>query len=284
MLADLAALFDYRWARQRDREGRTSYILKRDVRNRRREEELRRIAARRLAERMEEQLRALQEPPEQLARRPERDPVRELLENPETRLGTELYSELNPRQRELLFLQRRLNFPFRSLEPRYQQPLRREFSERLRFFEEWLETQPELREKLRKAPPGSRSELLVDRAEDLERGSVRFRVRHTGGMVIVALGVGILPFTVDVNTQEGRTEVVSGLGFWLVGMVDERATWVLPPHGDPYTGEPVRPATRLPSSEAAAAATAERSGSTASGRSPSAAANRCLPISIGVNR
>lgn len=235
VLTDLATLFDHRWTGERNADGALRYTLVRTARARAYEQQLARAAAEKAMSQVEEQVRALAETPEQLARRAEQDPIRRFLSDPELRFPTEIYAELTPEQRVTLYLRRKLNFPFRSLPARFQAPLRKAYADRLRIFEQYAREHPEaLRPMGKDADAGK--QLFVDRPEDLEKGFLRFRVRRGGGHLFIGMGLGVLPFRADVDRDaSGKRQFMTTLGFWGVTILDGKAAWVLPPHGNPYT-------------------------------------------------
>ncbi len=246
ILTDLATLFDHRWTRERDAEGSRRYTLARTARAPAHEQRLARAAAEKVMSQVDEQVRALGETPEQLARRPQQDPIRRFLSDPELRFPTELYAELTPEQRIALYLRRKLDFPFRSLPERYQTPLRKVYAERLGIFERYVRENPGVLPPMGKDADDSRR-LFVDRPEDLDKGSLRFRVRRGGGHLFIGMGLGVLPFRADVDRDpSGKRQYITSLGFWGVTILEGPASWVLPPHGNPYTLEKVSEEAPLP--------------------------------------
>jgi hypothetical protein len=214
LLADVAALFDATWERVQDSASapaRYELFLGRKAQNW--ASALAREAMIRLAAHMDEYVRALALAPEELARRPEGDPLREYLSAPNNRTGIELYSLLSPEQREMLWSSRRLATPYAGLT----EPQQRAIADIMRDLISRLENAQRMN-------PNAR--LSLPRVEDLAGGTVQFRVRRMGGQVMLLLQ---LP----------------GTGIPL-GMADAQSGFLLPPHGDPYDPRHPVPTGSLP--------------------------------------
>jgi hypothetical protein len=237
LLADLAALLNDRWERKTTTGGGTRYVLARDLRARQYEARLVHATVERLMAKLDEQVRALAETPEQLARRPEHDPIRVFLsEDAMGRVGTIFYAALSRAQREALFARRRLDIPFAALSPEQQEPLRKAFAERIAAEQEFFKQNPEL---LAGRP------VPVRKPEELEKGTLRFRVQPTGGFVSVGINMGRLPMLAQVTVDEAGRTAYSTSG-WPITLLDSRTGWLLPPHGNPYTRAPVPGDASLP--------------------------------------
>jgi hypothetical protein len=246
VLADLAALFNDRWERKKAADHSDRYVLIRDLPAQRYEAALANAVTARMMAQLAEQVRALDETPEQLARRPENDPVRLLLSDEVGRLGTLFYAALSREQREALFASRHLNIPFGALAPEHQGPLREAFARRIAM-------EQELARQVQEEHPGRR--MRFDRPEDLEKGLLRFRIQRTGGFVSVGMALGAIPLAVHVDADDNHV-AISG---WPVALLDSRAVWLLPPHGNPYSGEGVPASAPLPAERAIRAAAAQKS-------------------------
>src|SRR5205085_1930126 len=79
VLGDLAALFNDRWERHQLKDGSARYVLTRDLPARQYEAALAHAVTTHMMAQLAEQVRALDETPEQLARRPETDRTRSFL-------------------------------------------------------------------------------------------------------------------------------------------------------------------------------------------------------------
>src|SRR5262249_8388397 len=79
-----------------------------------------------------------------------------------------------------------------------------------------------------------RVKIVVPRLDDLPRGAVQFRVRRLGGRAVLLL-----------HLPGGGLQIAEA---------DANASWLLPPHGDPYVLNPAPPTDPLPAPEAAQAA------------------------------
>jgi hypothetical protein len=248
LLADLAALFNDRWERK-SAAGGARYLLTRDVRARQYEARLVHATTERMLAQLDAQVRALAETPEQLARRSEHDPIRVfLVEDAMGRVGTLFYAALSRAQREALFARRRLDIPFAMLSPEQQEPLRKAFAERIAAEEEFAKQNPEL---FAGRPGGLR------KPEDLEQGTLRFRLQPTGGFVSVGINMGRLPMLAQVTVDEAGRTAYSTSG-WPISLLDSRTGWLLPPHGNPYTRAPVPGDASLPAAAVARGAAAEK--------------------------
>jgi hypothetical protein len=216
LLADLAALFNNRWERRQRANGSVRYVLTRDVRAQQLENRLAQDRHNRLVARLEEYVRALAEPPDVLARRPEGDPIRACLSRPESRLGLAFFALLTTGQREQLFRRRHLDVSFQALTPEQQAPLRKLFTDML---DKW-KAQAE-----RDRASGGLTSPVPEPAQ-LEHGSLQFQWRQIVGQTNLQLELGRFPILVEAFFAD--------------------ATWLLPPRGNPYTGDPVPEDAPLP--------------------------------------
>jgi hypothetical protein len=249
LLADLAALFNDRWERKVAVRRDTRYILTRDLRARQYDARLLHATTERMMAQLDAQVRALAETPEQMARRSEHDPIRVFLgEDAMGRVGTIFFAALSRVQREALFARRRLDIPFAMLSPEQQEPLRKAFAERIAAEEELVKQNPEL---------FAGRPTPVRKPEDLEQGTLRFRVQPTGGFVSVGMSLGRPPMLARVTVDEAGRTVYSTSG-WPISLLDSRTGWLLPPHGNPYTRAPVPGDASLPAVEAARGAALEK--------------------------
>ncbi len=214
VLADLAALLGAVWEK---RKTDTGYTLARSIRTRNREERLQRDTTGRMLEHMDAQVKALSETPEQLARRPPQDRIRQRLADPGGRLGTHFFALLTRAQKEKLFKEGRLSFPFSALSEGQKDSLRKAFRGIVAEEERFAQEQ---RAKGFGVP--------VSRMEDLERGRLRFQL-----------------------TQGGATSLLlvlnrSPKGALFLSFFDPRGRWLAPARGNPYTAEPVPEGSPLP--------------------------------------
>lgn len=217
LLADLAALFNYTWERKRQPGGAPArYELFQSAAARNQEVALVRQTLARLQARLAEYVQALSLSPEDLARRPEGDAVREFLSSADNRIGLELYALLTAPQREALFTRRRLAAPYAALTPPQQQAV----AEVMRSI---IQRQQELAAKFRNNPS---VRVEIPRLEDLAEGTVQFRLRHIGGHATLFLS---LP---GAAISLARAEA--------------RSLWLLPPHGSPYDPRHPEPTAPLP--------------------------------------
>lgn len=122
-LNDLAALFHDYWHHQRTADGEDRYLLARTRSSTEYEQSLSRATYARLMAKLEEQVQALSETPDQLAKRPAEDPIRKSLANPGNRAATLVYAALSPDQRAALFDRRVLNFAAAEIGPQLAEPV-----------------------------------------------------------------------------------------------------------------------------------------------------------------
>jgi hypothetical protein len=102
-LADLAALFNNQWLHIEKPGEKPRYKLIRTALARAYEDSFLEGPRQRMMAQLEEQVRALEETPDQLKQRPDKDVIRASLLSPERRLATQFYALLTPEQKEQLF-------------------------------------------------------------------------------------------------------------------------------------------------------------------------------------
>ncbi len=217
ILSDLAALLDATWVRDRDRDGRDRFELARDVKAQQYEEELSRANDKQFLEQIDAQVKALDETPEELAQRPANDPIRQAMSVPKMRAATGIYALLTSEQKQQLLERWSFSLPVSAL-----------------------------------------SEKQKDAIEDLFHGA-RFEALNnlpevrSGRMIPVAEiprdQMDKQQITLDIMGWSGNEQVyvTAPTGFnMLLTDFHARAKFVLPPHGDPYTGAKIDPAAPLP--------------------------------------
>ena len=131
VLGDLAELFGHRWQRRRVG-AETRYVLAVDPEVRRRSKALAEAPVEGFLTALDAQARALRETPLQLARRPESDPVRKALSDPQGRQSMALFAMLNSRQRRQLVEWGHYRVLFSQLPPEHQATIQRNFAEQER--------------------------------------------------------------------------------------------------------------------------------------------------------
>lgn len=231
ILSDVALLLNAGWARE-TRGGKTEWVLSRGLAAQQYEAKLNQAHGERITAQLDELVRGLAETPEQLARRPEGDRVRRYLTEDRfgTRMAVQVYALLGREHRETLFRQNRLKIPFAAFTPEQQAVLRQRYEAR-------IEEQRAANEAFMRENPNSR--LPVGELADLERYGVEVSfTRHSGLM-------------------SGRVRIGNGNALSL-GYVEPGNT-LLPPHGNPYTREEVRPDAPLPSPLRSSEAAREKS-------------------------
>jgi hypothetical protein len=216
-LVDLAILFHDGWQHSKTADGEDRYILQQPLLSREYEQSLYRAANGRSMAMLEEQVKALGESAEQLARRPETDPIRKNLSKADHRIATQVYAALTPEQRDALFERRILSFSAYEISAQLAGPIRSLYESSLKMTARF------------RAPGGGQP---AEKVEDYARHGVQFVLHNSGGRVIPAVqvyGVGSMHAT-------------------LFAEVEGRSRSLLPTHGNPYTKAPVAGAAVLPDS------------------------------------
>src|SRR5579871_1051147 len=209
-LEDLAALYNDTWLPQTAKDGTVSYRLIRDVRARGYEDGLARETINRMLAQLDQQVKALSETPEQLAKRPADDPIRKRLSDRDGRMATSFYALLSPAQRDTLFAQDHLVVPYSALTPEQQEPLRQQFEEKREREKDSIAHDPSLLS-----------------PQWLQESGLRFLLDLSGGVLHAKVGFSYGHITL---TKFGAIEIAA---------IDSRSGVLLPPHGDPYTGKRV---------------------------------------------
>lgn len=229
-LSDLAALLNATWKPERTSTGGMRYVLELGTAAQRYEQKLARARLDALIAQVDAHVRALGEAPEQLAKRPSNDLTRRLLSDPQGRLSAEFFSLLSPAQREQLFTRRRLNVSFDALNRPQQDGLRRIWTMVLDAEMAYFAS-----------PEGMANGSMATirrKTEDIERGFLRMRVQRIGGNALIGMFAGGFPIATEAVMSETGRPGFSTSG-WPIYFVPGKDTWLLPPHGNPYTGEPV---------------------------------------------
>ncbi|HLK59976.1 MAG TPA: M56 family metallopeptidase [Chthonomonadaceae bacterium] len=217
VMADLALLFNDRWIHGKTNTGREYYALTRTETARRYEEGLIDADYARVVIQLEEQVKALEETPDQLAKRPKDDPIRQRLEDHVTRLATQLYAGLSVQQRGQLFELTTLHVPFAMLPPDLQAAVRDQYAANLAQLQRQKEEHPE-------------QVGTIGQPDDIAKQGLEFSVAHYFGETYIdAHPVGLIA---QIKVQE---------------------QWELPAHGDPYTKQPVPKDAALPAADAVGA-------------------------------
>ena len=219
LLYDVSSLLNDTWTRQEQSGSKPLYRLVRNGRAREFENAQLDKMNNRLKARLEEQARALAETPEERKRRPANDPIRERLSNPRGHLGTRFYALLDAAQRQSLFAHEYFDVPYTLMTPAQQEALRNAFVEMNADFDLVDEK-------------GVKQSALP---KDLEHSSLRFSVYSQGGRESAGFGFNPPGYGLDGVT---------------IAQIDNRAEWLLPLHGNPYTGAPVSAKAALPSANA----------------------------------
>lgn len=211
-LSDLAALFNDEWQTVPLPNGQMRWLLIRRLSARHYEDDLEQAVSNRRRALLDEQVRALDETPEQFAKRPANDRIRRNLEDRSAhgRQATRLYSQMSREQRDTLFARGFVNVAFATSTPT-QQNIAREG------FEEVVTTLKALDEKQRAEFPNVH--INIDAPEALEQHGARFRLTRTNNAGLSALMVQV---------------VLGQQTFLYVGDFESADEWLLPPHGNPY--------------------------------------------------
>lgn len=219
-MADLAALFGCQWNIETEAGSEAIYYrLVRTGKNRRREAQLLEATEGRLLAEADRYVRALNESPEQLKKRPKDDPIREILSNANTRLAVMAFAGLSPEQRGRLQDGEFLSLPFKSLGAQWREPIRKMFMRIGAAIRQDADKDREL--------PGLEQDMLQFQLSE-------YNGRSSLSLMLDKAGIGTT-FAAVKNNHD----------------------WILPPHGDPYTGDKVVTETTLPTVKNIEAATAK---------------------------
>ncbi len=228
IMADIAALFNDSWLHSRDGD-RNSYLLTRQGPARYDEDKFADMMNRNLLAQIEEQVQALNETPEQLSKRPETDPIRQALSVKQNRITTSILGLLSPKQRQQLIEQWRVALPVAALNASQKDSIEDMFNgERMRE----LNDNPLVNSGAALPNP----EIPRDQMENL---ALAFQVLNYSG----SNGQGA-EMSIQMSAPTGLSN--PALTF------STRARFLLPQHGNPYSGQKVPAKLTLPDAKAAA--------------------------------
>ncbi|HLJ54010.1 MAG TPA: hypothetical protein VKT77_03170 [Chthonomonadaceae bacterium] len=213
VLNDIATLFDDGWLPGKTGDHKNRYLLVRTQRGRDYEDGLSQDMNRKMLAQMDAQVKALQETPDELKRRPASDPIRRALSTEDGRLGTGIFALLNAQQRAQLMENWRTQIPVSMLSAEQKKGL-----EPL-FFGDRFDASKTGGFVLNQIP-----------REEMDKHEMRFNLIGFHGELSVYMTAPI-GFNVEV------TKFSAG------------AKFLLPPHGNPYTGKPVKAGAGLPDSK-----------------------------------
>jgi hypothetical protein len=130
ILQDIAALLGAEWQERSEKDASPYYLLEKRPAARKRETTLADSVIDQMFQKMEEQIRALRESPQEFARRPEHDSIRHFLSQPDgkARQATEFYASLNRRQRWEIFERGQVRSFYANLPPAWQAMSQRELT------------------------------------------------------------------------------------------------------------------------------------------------------------
>jgi beta-lactamase regulating signal transducer with metallopeptidase domain len=230
-MADMAALFNDTWLHSKNG-SRHTYRLTRNPRAREYEETVAGEMRRRILIQMDEHVRALNETPEQLAKRPQGDAIRQTLADKEGRNATSIFALLTPAQRLQLIDRWKVALPVSMLSPVQKDGIENLFHGRL------FEQEP--------APGASDAGIPVTQIQraEMDQHDLTFSILKASG----------------VDRQSTNMEIYltapTGMNRQVMNLRTD-ARFVLAAHGNPYTGAKVRPealpaAQNMPGREASA--------------------------------
>ncbi|HLK59467.1 MAG TPA: M56 family metallopeptidase [Chthonomonadaceae bacterium] len=216
-LADLAVLFNDIWLPQTPRDNKTYYLLTRTLRAKEYEDGLAQDMNRKLLAQLDAQIKALEETPQELARRAPTDPIRKALSTQDGRIATSIFALLNDPQRAQLMANWRTQIPVALLSPAQKQGI-----EPLFFGDRFK--------------PDANKGFVLDQIprEQMDKHPLTFTLNgYQGGLTVyMAAPVG---FSMEVTTFSAG------------------AKFLFPPHGNPYTGKTVSDVSGLPDPKQVAA-------------------------------
>lgn len=215
VLADIAALYNATWLVETGSDGVNRYVLARDVKSRHYDEDLANANDRQLLAQLDDQAKALEETPEEPARRPENDPARQALKDPNVRIITGIYALLSRSQREQLIEKWRVSLPVSALS----------------------KTQKDQIEHMFHGPEFSPDKTGGLQITEIPRDEMD---KHE-------LTFDILGWAGDGSARVFMT-APSGFNM-LMAAFHASAKFALPPRGDPYSGKKVAAAAPLPDLE-----------------------------------
>jgi beta-lactamase regulating signal transducer with metallopeptidase domain len=217
LLSDIAALENAVWIHDRDSQGKDHYELGRDIKAQQYEEQLHHANEERFLAQLDAQVKALEETPEELAKRPGSDPIRIALNTLDVRGATSIYGLLTQEQKEQLLQQGQVSLPVSELNAKQKDAIEGLFHG-ARF--DALNNRPEIRQ-------GIMAPIAQIPRDQMDKEQV----------------------TLDVLDWSGNQQVyVTGpTGFNMLVMdLHANAKFVLPPHGNPYSGARCGPEESLP--------------------------------------
>ncbi|HLY67612.1 MAG TPA: hypothetical protein VKU60_18890, partial [Chloroflexota bacterium] len=222
VMADIAELYNDGWAVDTDsKTGKPRYILSRDLRARQYEENLAAASDRALLAQMQELVRALDETPEQLAARPQGDPIRKSLSNESGRNAAGIFALLSEQQMEQLIQCWQVKLPITALSEKQKDSIADMFYG------------------TRFAPEKNGGFKLDEIPRDqMDKHELRFNILNSGGEYRKT-GYTAVYLTAPVGFNTEVAELGTG------------AKFPLPAHGNPYTGQKVPSTAILPSVESA---------------------------------
>jgi hypothetical protein len=213
ILKDMAALYNNVWLSGTADDGKLAYRMVRGVRAREYEDNLANETTNRMLAQLDAQVKALVESPEQLARRPENDPIRQWLTLPQSRAATSVFALLPQEQRRLLLDRQHLRFPVAPLNAEQKKQIGDLFHG------------PEVKPDENGIGPTPIPPEQMDKHE---------------------MSFGILG---DWKRENGVLRVImdspTGL-YYTMTTFQSAAKFPLPTHGDPYTGKKVSQTSGLP--------------------------------------
>ncbi len=217
-LNDLATLFHDEWRHSLDKDSGDQYTLIRTRASTDYEQKLSKATHDRVIARLDEQVKALGESPEELAKRDQNDPIGKALKDPGNRVATTVFAALSPEQRTALFDTRVRNYPATEIGPQLTEPIRELYKmcvvRAARF-------------------NGGVTAEHGDTVQDYASRGIQFALHNCGGNVTASI------------YAYGKTSM---MGF-LFADVPNIDLWAVRPHGNPYSSKPTLDTDRLPTAD-----------------------------------
>ena len=211
IMADIAALYNDTWLHSRDGD-RHTYRLTRLPIARDDEDKLANEMNRKLLAHLEEQIKALEETPEQLAKRPETDTIRQALSVNANRVTTSILGLLSQEQREQLIDQWKVDLPVSLLSPTQKDGIEDLFHGKQ--FDDFL--------KLPIFASGSAIPPVAITRDQMDQHAITFEVINTSGPNQQGTNMSVILKTPPVGLNK------------TVATFSTRARFLLPAHGNPY--------------------------------------------------
>jgi beta-lactamase regulating signal transducer with metallopeptidase domain len=232
VLYDLAALYDGVWHTIPVSGGRSRYLLVRDNRVKSYEDTLADDVNRRVLAKINEQIQALNETPAELAKRSGNDPIRRALTDPDGRLATQVLASLSPRQLQQMAVQHWIRMPVSKLNEGLKDELEGLFNG---------QRVDEFNDMMMKQFHGAAIPNPSFSRDQMDGQELSFEMHN-----LLGPRGGATDLSIDMSVPTGLSAHA--------GNIRADAQFLVPAHGNPYTGKKIAPNAPLPNPDDVAAA------------------------------